>query len=131
MNDPTVGDALAGRRMVIAGEGPTSGPLAEALRAQQAQVVTTPATAQGIAPAQLLDPEVVVVAGASDDDWVQAVRRDARLRWAIVLEIDRDGEDAPEIDALVRRIGALVAQDRRLTERAAAEPRLEVKLESI
>src|SRR5688572_19954710 len=110
-------DLLAGRRIVVAGAGERAEKVAEGLRARKAKVAVAPATAEGLEPARLFDPEVVIACGAALEDWTGALRRDPRLRWASVVEADLDADGVTDVDALAMRISALVAQDRRLTQR--------------
>lgn len=128
------------RLLLIVPDAVRADALATELRARGALVVVSDTSGQGLDRARALDPEVAVVDAAAVEGpgfaVVKSFRRDPRLRWASMLVAHADelfpgGAASPDVPRLAARLGPLVEPDRQLERRAAAEDRLDTRLELV
>ncbi len=132
-------DVFHGRRILLIEQNAArSDVLVQELRAVGAEVVVADGDGNGLARARLLDPEVAVLDGGSEDGWaltaLRTLRRDSRLRWTSLAMAETDQlwkNDQPDIARLANLVLPLVRPDMELAARTRAEPSFEAQLTPI
>ena len=134
--DASLFDGL--RILVIDNDPGRADALAQELRRLGGKVMVTGTQGDGLSQARELDPQVVILDAATlegpDFEFVRAVRRDVRLRWASLVvaswdELWPNRSLPPDTEKLGALIEPMLEQDKQLYDLARARQAFDTRLE--